>query len=320
MIRLAEGSGGKEMQDLIKGFRKILRHTGEWENISNDSATYNLGDYHLVFTTDSFIVDPLFFPGGDIGKIAVCGTINDLAVMGAQPLGLSLSFVLEEGFSKDSLNKIIESMNAISMETGIPIVTGDTKVAEKGKIDKIVINTAGIGLCKVILNKKLEAGDKIIVSGSIGDHTIALLSKRFDFETNVVSDSKSVSFEMNAVNEFIKMAKDPTRGGLAATLNELSEDNKMQFYVYEENIPLKREVKAVEELLGLDFYQFACEGRFICICSSENSGHVLETLRKFNPDANIIGEVRAGSGVVIKTRLGERILHNPTGNIIPRIC
>ncbi|MFA6089404.1 MAG: AIR synthase related protein, partial [Candidatus Woesearchaeota archaeon] len=194
VVKLSEGSGGEEMDNLIKQLSKDF-FRGNWKNCDKDGATFE----DLVFTTDSYVVTPIFFPGGNIGKLAFCGTVNDLAVMGATPIGISLSLIIEEGFSKDELKIITDTIAKLSNETKIPVVTGDTKVVEKGKIDKIMITTSGIGKTKTILDKPLCENDAIIISGSLGDHAIALLSKRFDFETNIISDSKPLNLELKEV-------------------------------------------------------------------------------------------------------------------------
>ncbi len=320
-VTLAHGSGGKEMEGLIKSFN--LPHKGGWKNQDNDSATLDIGSGNLlVFTTDSFIVDPVFFPGGDIGHLAVCGTINDLAVMGARPLGLSLGLVIEEGFAMKDIRKIISSIKRLSAMTDIPVVTGDTKVMEKGKLDNIMINTSGVGIAKKdeLLTKKLEPGDRVIISGGLGEHAVALLSKRFDYETAIVSDSKPLVEEMGAVKGLIKSAKDATRGGIAAVLNEICEKNNIGMLLDEESIPAKPEVKHVTEMLGINLYELACEGRFVCIASEKNSRLVEKRLKRFNPDAAIIGEITKKKGVIIQTILGKMILAQPTGRIVPRIC
>ena len=320
-IGLAEGSGGAEMVELIKSF--TLSNRGKWENYEDDSATLDIGNNKiLVFTTDSYIVDPIFFPGGDIGHIAVCGTINDLAVMGANPLGLSLGLVIEEGFKKDDIDRIISSIDKVSVETKIPIVTGDTKVMEKGKVDKIVINVSGVGIVKKdgLLTKKVEIGDKIIISGGIGEHAVALLSKRFNYETSIKTDSKPILKEIQAVKNQIKIAKDPTRGGVSAVLNEICERHKIGMLIDEEMIPAKKEVIKVGEMLGINIYELACEGRFICIASSEKAEGIEKKLKRFNKDAAIIGSVIKENKVIIQSIVGKRILPTPSGRIVPRIC
>jgi hydrogenase expression/formation protein HypE len=321
IICLSHGSGGKEMQDLIDSFN--FNNRGKWKNCDNDSATASIDENRkIVFTSDSFIVDPIFFPGGNIGHLAFCGTVNDLAVMGAKPIGLSLSLVIEEGFLKKDLKKIIESINILSKEYDVPIVTGDTKVMEKGKVDKLIINTSGVGIIenKDLLTKKMEVGDKIIISGGLGEHAIALLSKRFDYETDIKTDSKPLLKEIDSVKDLIKIAKDPTRGGIAAILNELCEKKNLGMILDEEKIPIKKEVKSVTEMLGINLYELACEGRFVCIASKENAKKVEEKLQKFNKHAKIIGEIIDDNKVIVQTILGKRILPVPTGRIVPRIC
>jgi hydrogenase expression/formation protein HypE len=321
IITLAHGSGGKEMQELIDSFKFTSR--AGWENYDADSASIDISDdKKLFFTTDSFVVDPIFFPGGNIGHLAFCGTVNDLVVMGANPLGLSLGFVIEEGFPKIDLMKIIDSIDKLSQKTKIPIVTGDTKVMEKGKIDKIIINTSGVGIAgrDEALTRKVEVGDKVIISGGLGEHAVALLSKRFDYETTIVTDSKPLVEEINSVKHLLKMAKDPTRGGIAAVLNELAMKHKFGILLNEESIPAKKEVRKVAEMLGINLYELASEGRFICISAKENAREVEKKLKKFNEDAKIIGEITEGNKVIMQTILGKRILPQPVGRIVPRIC
>jgi len=317
-VKLSEGSGGKEMQELISEFRKRLPK-GNWKNVLDDAASIDFAG-KLVFTTDSYVVTPLFFPGGDIGKIAFCGTVNDLAVMGAKPLGVSVGMIIEEGFSKKELFKIIDSIARESKKTGIPIVTGDTKVMEKGSIDKIVINTAGIGKAESVLDKKVCVGDAVIVSGGIGEHAAALLAERFDLKSKLKTDCKPLWEEINSVRNQLKQAKDITRGGLSGVLNELADKNMVQIFVKEESIPVKKEVRALTEILGIDFYPLACEGRFVCVCSEKNSEAVLKKLKKFNSSAEIIGKIGKGSGVIVQTKFGKKKLRTPSGNIVPRIC
>ena len=323
-VTLSQGSGGSEMQELISrfAFSKAAQNAG-WKNCDSDSATLDIGDGRsIVFTTDSFIVDPIFFPGGDIGHIAMCGTINDLSVMGERPLGISLGIVIEEGFSISELDRIISSIDKVSKSTGIPVVTGDTKVMQKGKLDKILINTSGVGIIDndILLARKISVGDKIIISGGLGEHAVALLSKRFDYTTDILSDSKPVIEEMDAIRDKVKIAKDPTRGGIASILNELCEKHGVGMLLYEEKIPAKQEVRKVVEMLGINLYELACEGRIICIVSPKDAQSVEEILKKFNKDASIIGEITEGSKVIIETFLGKRILSMPAGTIVPRIC
>jgi hydrogenase expression/formation protein HypE len=319
-IKLSEGSGGREMQALIGTLRGQLGPTNNWKHSGDDGATFSLGDQQLVFTTDAYVVTPIFFPGGNIGKIAFCGTVNDLAVMGARPIGISLSLILEEGFSKEEFTTIIDTIGKLSRETGIPVVTGDTKVVERGGIDKIIINTSGVGLAVRVLEAPLEVGDAIIVSGGLGEHGAALLARRFELETTLQTDSKPLHEELAAIGDYIKQAKDITRGGLAAILNELSEKNSVALTVEEAVVPLHDEVRALTEMLGIDVYSLASEGRFVCIVAPEQEKRVLEILRTFNPSAVQIGRVSAGRGVSVQTVYGKKILSMPSGNIVPRIC
>jgi hydrogenase expression/formation protein HypE len=266
------------------------------------------------------VVTPIFFAGGNIGKIAFCGTVNDLAVMGAEPLGISLGLLLEEGLPKKDLHKVLKTIGDLSKKTGIPVVTGDTKVLEKGSIDKIVINTSGVGISKKILDTPTKVGDKIIVSGGIGEHGTALLARRFELETDIVTDSKPIWPEIKSISNLIKQAKDITRGGIAAVLNEIADKEGKQFLIQEEDIPLKEEVRALTEILGIEAYSLACEGRFVCICSAENEKEVLDKLQKHNKMAAVVGTVGEGKGVIVQTRFGQKILNTPSGNIVPRIC
>ncbi|MEK7557978.1 MAG: hydrogenase expression/formation protein HypE [Patescibacteria group bacterium] len=321
-ITLDHGSGGYASWELLKEIRGILKFKDKWQNTEDDGAVFDLGKEKLVFTTDAFIVDPIFFPGGDIGKIAICGTINDLAVMGAKPLGISLSIVIEEGFSRTDLMKIISSINKISVQLGVPIVTGDTKVLEKGKIDKIEITTSGVGLAKkIIQNNGAMAGDFIIVSGDLGEHTVAVLSKRFNYQTNIKSDSKSLNKELELVGKHLNACKDPTRGGLSANIVEIAKKSKVKIILDEKLLPYKKETIALSELLGIDFFSFASEGRFISSVSLKNVNKVLKILKEFNQEAKIIGRTEKGEGVFLKTKLGSfRQIEMPRGKLIPRIC
>jgi len=321
-ITLDHGSGGYASWELLKEIRQILKFKGKWQNTEDDAAVFDLGTEKLVFTTDAFIIDPIFFQGGDIGKIAICGTINDLSVMGAKPLGISLSIVIEEGFSRIDLMKIISSINKISFQSGVPIVTGDTKVLEKGKIDKIEITTAGTGLAKrIIQNNGAMIGDSIIASGDLGEHTVAVLSKRFNYQTNIKSDSKPLNQELELVGKYLNACKDPTRGGLSANIVEIAKKSKVKIILDEKLLPYKKETIALSELLGIDFFSFASEGRFISSVSSKNVNKVLKILKKFNQEAKIIGRAEKGEGDFLKTRLGSfRPIEMPRGKLIPRIC
>jgi len=331
-IELEEGAGGEKSEKLISKIRGILGYKGQWKNTSDDGAVLKLNKNNLVFTTDAFIVDPIFFPGGDIGKIAISGTLNDLAVMGARPLGISLSLVIEEGFSEDDLVKIIKSINKISLETKVPIVTGDTKVTEKGKIDKIEITTAGVGVAdKVISNNGAKAGDVVVVSGDLGEHTVALLAERFNYKTRVKSDSKPLIKEIQSVKKYLSACKDPTRGGMATVLNEIAEKSHVKIILDEKKLPFKKETVAISELLGIDKFSFASEGRFVATVSNKEAKKVVKILQRYNRQAKIIGHVerstrnvsqsKAGWGVWLKTSIGSmKKIETPQGKLVPRIC
>lgn len=324
-ITLDEGGGGYKSGELISEIRKILGSgVGKWKNTQDDAAIFNLPKEagNLVFTTDAFIVDPLFFPGGDIGKIAMCGTINDVSVMGAKPIGVSLSIVIEEGFPRDDLVKILKSINKASIDSGVPVVTGDTKVTEKGKIDKIEITTAGVGLVKKpIVNNGIKEGDYIISSGDLGEHAVALLAKRFNYQTKIKSDCKPLNKELEKVGKYLNACKDPTRGGLAANLVEMAEKSKVKVVLDENTLPYKKETVAVTEFLGLDIFSLASEGRFIASVSPKNLEKTLKILKTFNKEAKIIGRAERGKGVFLKTKLGSsRPIEMPRGKLIPRIC
>jgi hydrogenase expression/formation protein HypE len=322
-IELEAGAGGEKSGELIAKIRDNFSVRGKWKNTGDDGAVLDLGKAgKLVFTTDAFIVDPIFFPGGDIGKIAICGTINDLAVMGARPLGIALSLVIEEGFSQADLMKIMKSIETVSRQAGVPVVTGDTKVMEKGKIDKIEITTSGVGLAdKIIENGGAKPGDLIISSGDLGEHTVALLGIRFNYKTKIKSDSQTLNKEIKAAAKYLNAAKDPTRGGLAANIIEMAGKSKVKIILEDNLLPFKKETRAIAELLGIDVLSFASEGRFIAAVSSKNIQKALNILNKFNKEAKIIGRVEKGKGVYLKTKIGtQRSIEPPRGKLVPRIC
>lgn len=321
-IELDHGGGGQKSWEIVKSIRNILVNTGLWENTDDDGAVFDLGGQKLVFTTDGFIVDPLFFPGGDIGKIAMAGTINDVAVMGARPIGVSLSIILEEGFPKKDLEKILTSINEVSEKSGVPIVTGDTKVSPRGKIDKIEITTAGVGLAdKIIVNSGAEAGDVIITSGDLGEHAVALLASRFNYQTNLKSDCKNLNHELLEVGKYLKACKDPTRGGLGANIVEIANKSKVKIILEEDKLPYKKETIAVSELLGIDIFSLASEGRFIASVDANKTEEVIKILQKYEKQAKVIGRVEDGEGVFLETKIGSlRKINMPAGKLIPRIC
>jgi hydrogenase expression/formation protein HypE len=330
-ILLAHGSGGRLAHDLVeKSFVKTLANPLLAR--LDDSAVFDVKG-RLAFTTDSYVVSPIFFPGGDIGKLAVCGTVNDLAMSGAKPLYLSLAFIIEEGLLLSELEKVVGSVKKAAGEAGVEIVTGDTKVVPRGSADKLFINTAGVGLIPEgvdIAGDKAKPGDKVILSGAIGDHGIAVMSRRegLSFGTTLESDCAplgSLVAEMLEVSRNINCLRDPTRGGLASTLNELAGQSKVSIRIEEKTIPVREEVLGACEMLGFDPLYIANEGRLVAIIPPEDADKVLKAMRKnkYAKDAVIIGEVAAGPAgrVVMKTVLGaHRIVDMLVGDLLPRIC
>jgi len=329
-ILLAHGSGGKLMQDLIKSFLPNLANP-ILEKME-DSAVFDVKG-RLAFTTDSYTVNPIFFPGGDIGKLAVCGTVNDLAMSGAKPLYLSLAFIIEEGLPLADLKKILASIKKATAESGVKIVTGDTKVVDKGGADKLFINTAGVGIVPEgvdISAANAKPGDKIILNGNIGDHGIAVLSKRegLKFETPVPSDCAPLNglvADMLSVCKNIHCMRDPTRGGIATTLNDFAEKSGAGIIIEEEKIPIAKAVLAACELLGLDPLYIANEGKLAAVVPAKDADSVLAAMKKnkYGRNACIIGEVTKEhpGRVIMKTALGaSRIVDVPVGELLPRIC
>jgi hydrogenase expression/formation protein HypE len=330
-ILLAHGSGGKLSHELVeKNFLQTLDNPILAK--LDDSAVFDFNG-RLAFTTDSYVVNPIFFPGGDIGKLAVNGTVNDLAMSGAKPLYLSLAFIIEEGLPQSELEQIVDSVQKAAEEAGVKIVTGDTKVVHRGSADKLFINTAGIGIIPAgvdISGSNAKPGDKVLLSGPIGDHGIAVLSQRegLSFSTQLKSDCaplNSLVAEMLTASPNIHCLRDPTRGGLATTLNELAKQSGVSIRIEEEKIPVREEVLAACEMLGFDPLYVANEGRLVAIVPAEEAENVLLAMRgnHYGKDVAIIGEVRAGNPgrVVMKTRLGSsRIIAMLVGDLLPRIC
>jgi len=352
-ITQAHGAGGRVMQELIS--KRILNQfsSAVLDELDVEVSLADLDDSavisDIVFTTDSHTVKPLFFPGGDIGSLSVAGTVNDVSVMGVEPLALSCGFVIEEGFLVVDLDKIITSMGESSKNAGVPIITGDTKVVEHGAMDKMFINTSGIGKRSSVLDKNIELvksyrpfegrwlkdsnlkpGDKIILTGSIGDHGVALLSHRegISFETELLSDVQPLNKMLNGcvkVGGIVSM-KDPTRGGLANALNEWSEKAKVGIEVEEDKIPIKSAVHAACEMLGIDPLNIGNEGKAIIGVVPEMADEVLKIVKSFHEgvEAEIIGEAKPKEkikGVVLETLMGgKRIIDAPAGDPVPRIC
>jgi hydrogenase expression/formation protein HypE len=331
-VLLAHGSGGVLSHDLISSFFVKAFQNPILDRL-DDMAVLEIDGAKLAFTTDSYVVTPIFFPGGDIGKLAVCGTVNDLAMSGARPLYLSAGFILEEGFPLRDLEAVIASMEKTAGRAGVRIVTGDTKVVNRGGADGIFINTAGLGRIPKgvdISGGNARPGDKVLVSGSIGDHGIAILSSRegLEFSTRLESDCAPLNglvARMLEVSREIHCLRDPTRGGLSTTLNELARQSQNAIWVEESRIPVKEEVRGACELLGLDPFILANEGKLISIVAAEAADSVLAAMRAhpLGKDAALIGEVReAPKGkVLLRTPLGStRILDMLVGEALPRIC
>jgi hydrogenase expression/formation protein HypE len=349
LITLAHGAGGAVMQRLIK--EEFLKYFADSKKSRIEVGLSELDDSGIidgiVFTTDSHTVKPLFFPGGDIGSLSIAGTVNDLAVMGAEPLALSSALVIEEGFPVDALQKIIRSMSRSSKAAGVPIITGDVKVVERGALEKLVINTAGIGRASRHLahnieevrryrkfsgywtkDSNLKNGDKIILSGTVGDHGIAVLSSRegYGFDTIVKSDIRPLNtmIEKALKEGGIVAMKDPTRGGLANALNEWSEKSRVGILIDEDKIPIRDSVRSACEMLGLDPLTIGNEGKAIIGVVKEKADAVLNVLKKTKDgrDAEIIGDATNGvKGVVMNTVVGgKRIIDQPAGDPVPRIC
>jgi hydrogenase expression/formation protein HypE len=330
-ILLAHGSGSKLSHDLID---KILVPPIDNPILArmDDSAVFQLNG-RLAFTTDSYVVNPIFFPGGNIGRLAVCGTVNDLSMSGARPLYLSLALIIEEGLELAELRKVIESVRDTATEAGVQIVTGDTKVVNRGKADRLFINTAGIGLIDEgleISGSNAKPGDKIILSGGIGEHGMAVMSQRegLQFSIPVASDCAPLNHlvaRMLGASHNIHSLRDPTRGGLASTLNEFAKQSGVGILIEENEIPVHDGVRGACELLGLDPLYIANEGKLVAAVAAGDADMVLNVMKqnKYAAQAAIIGQVTSEhtGRVIMKTRIGaSRIVDMPTGEILPRIC
>ncbi len=327
-ILLSHGGGGKDTAELIKGIFMEYLSNPIIERFE-DSASLNL-EGKLAFTTDSFTVSPPFFKGGDIGKLAVAGTINDLVVSGAEPLYISVAFIIEEGFSIEKLRRILRSMSEELEKNGVLAVAGDTKVVPKGQADGIFITTSGIGriIYDSISASSLEEGDLIIVSGTVGDHGAVILAHREGLDIDINSDCGSVWGIVEKVFESdaeIHAMRDPTRGGIAQVLNEWAEMSSVLIEIWEDKIPVKEGVMGLCDLFGFEPYHLANEGMVVMAVKEGDAERVVEILRShpMGREASIIGRVvaKGKKGVVIKTPYGTgRILHHPEGELLPRIC
>jgi hydrogenase expression/formation protein HypE len=335
-IVLGHGSGGKLTADLIEKIFLPAFRNPTLDRL-DDQAVVTIDGTRLAFTTDSFVVTPIFFPGGDIGRLAIHGTVNDLAMCGARPLYLSVAFILEEGLAVDDLCRVVESMRAAAAEAGVELVTGDTKVVNRGKGDQIFITTTGIGVIEhhiSISADRARPGDKIILSGYIGDHGMTIMSQRegLEFESSIESDCAPLNGLVTAMlatassaNDFIHTLRDPTRGGVATTLNEIAKHANVGIVLDERAIPVRESVKGACEVLGLDPLYVANEGKLLAMVVPDMADAVLEQMRRhrLGQDAAIIGEVvEAYRGMVLmKTEIGgTRVLDVLFGEQLPRIC
>ncbi len=333
-ILLGHGSGGKLSHDLIENlFAKYFKNPILEQQ--SDSAVIPFNGSHIAYTTDSFVVDPIFFPGGNIGNLAIAGTVNDLAVSGATPKYLSVGFIIEEGFPYSDLEKIVISMAEDAKEAGVAIVTGDTKVVDKGKCDKVFINTSGIG----ILDKKntnissgsgIKPGDKIIINGSIGDHGMSVMAARneLNIRTHIKSDCACLNHMIADVlvsSDKIKFMRDATRGGLGTVLSELVKNNNFGIQINEEKLVIHENVRGLCELLGFDPLYVANEGKVVMVVGSEYAEEVVNTMKKspFGKEASIIGEISSdhcGMAWLNTIVGGKRVIEMLSGQQLPRIC
>jgi len=336
-VLLAHGDGGELMAELIE--RVFVARLGTGDPPGDDSARVALGQdvsscpTRMVFTTDGFVVDPIFFPGGDIGKLAVCGTVNDLAAGGARPLALSASFILEEGLLISDLERVVESMARTALDVGVRVVCGDTKVVPRGGADKVYITTSGVGAVPEgidVSGARARSGDVVIVSGTVGDHGLAVLSVRegLEFESPIESDCAPLSEMVTKLLEAgpsVRVLRDPTRGGLATALNEIARQSSVEIEIDEAAVPVRGSVGAACELLGLDPLYAANEGKMILVTPAETAETILEALHAhpYGVEAAIIGAVVSSERprVLLKTALGtHRILDRHVGEQLPRIC
>ncbi|HEY6001382.1 MAG TPA: hydrogenase expression/formation protein HypE [Anaeromyxobacter sp.] len=333
-IGLKHGSGGRAMRQLVE--EVFLRLASPVDGIGlealDDGAALRLGDRWLVVTTDSHVVKPFFFPGGDIGRLGVCGTVNDLAMMGAtEPLALTCAVILEEGFAREDLERIVASMREAALEAKAPIVTGDTKVMGRGELDGIVLNTAGVALAeRVVTDAGLRAGDRLIVTGNVGDHGMAIMSRRHDLRldgdlhSDVAPLNGLVREALRAGGEDVVAMKDPTRGGVAGVLHEMAAKGKVGIVLEEAKVPIRDEVRAASEMVGIDPLLVANEGKAVIGVKARSAEKVLAAVRAhpLGRDAALVATAvaeRPGT-VILDTGFGRRILAEPEGELLPRIC
>jgi hydrogenase expression/formation protein HypE len=335
-ISLAHGAGGSIMGEIIDLISRSITDKNVPGGIGlkelDDGGSIPLGEYQIIFSGDAHAVHPIFYPGGNIGKLAISGTVNDVLMMGGTPLAIGDTIVAEEGFEIKKLEEILKTMNETAKEARVAIITGDFKVVPKGNLDEILISTFGIGITKknqVILDSGLKPGNKIILTGSMGDHGIAIMAFRegMGFQTELESDNAPLVdtiLPALAAGKITAM-KDPTRGGVAAALNDFATQSNVSIWVQESEIPIKKAVRAASEMLGIDPFEVTCEGRALIGVDERDANHVLEVIKKtkYGKDAAIIGTVKAERPgmVILETKVGgHRIIEMPYGEPIPRVC
>ncbi len=331
LILLSHGSGGVSSHTLVE---RLVRHISNRTLARMDDSAVVETDGRIAFTTDSYTVDPLFFPGGDIGRLAVCGTVNDLTMVGAEPIGLSLALIIEEGLEANVLDAVMKSVHDACETAGVDILTGDTKVVNRGKADRLFITTSGIGVIATgvdISGHNARPGDAILVSGTVGDHGVAIMGARegLAFSSRIESDCAPlnglVSAMLASAPGAVHVLRDPTRGGLASTLNEVAAQSGIEVLIDESSVPVRADVKSACEMLGLDPFYVANEGKLVAIVAPESADRVLEAMRShpLGQSAAFIGEVKVGAPgrVVVRTPMGpSRLLVMMSGELLPRIC
>lgn len=328
-IRLGHGAGGLLTNRLIKSV--VLKYlNNKILNRLEDSAELNVRKKKIAFTTDSYVINPIFFPGGDIGSLAIYGTVNDLAMKGAIPKFISFSLIIEEGFSIENLEKILKSASRAAKKAGVSVVCGDTKVVERGKADKIFITTSGVGMIKTHLGKeKIKNGDKIVISGTIGDHGIAVMNERLrlGLKSNIISDLAPLNLITTKLfnsSSAIHFMRDPTRGGIASVLNEIVDGTRLGIMINEKELPIKREVSGACEILGLDPLYISNEGKFVAVVNKNSATKILKKIKShaLGKNASVIGEVvEEPQGVWLKTKIGgTHPLLQLEAEGLPRIC
>ena len=336
VVKLAHGAGGSVMEALLKklfigGFSRRQALDGVGLDSLDDGASIRVAGKEIVVTMDGHTVEPLFFPGGDLGRLAISGAVNDLSVMGARPVAVLDSIVVEEGYWAEDLRRLVASMDGAAMEEDVAIIGGDFKVMPKGHLDGVIIATCGVGILEGerVLDGGASPGDKVLITGSIGDHGIALMSARegLSFETRLQSDVAPIWATVEAALNTgdVHAMKDPTRGGLSSALNDIAAKSGVSIWLDQETVPVKDSVRAASEMLGLDPFEVACEGRAVMCVGAETAEGVLDAVKRteYGEGADIVGEVRADRPgyVLLKTLIGgTRILRKPLGEPIPRVC